>query len=263
MIVILYFDNGYYKWSGPFLKSLQTHEPKAKVVIFGFNLTEKQETRLENVENVIEVINQELKWDEKKSYLWKFQLTCQKGHFVLETMKKYPGEDLYVIMDIDMLMVNPLDEMKESMRKYDVGLITIGETKVAGGFLVFKERATNFVTDFHRQTYTGKLYQSKDQKTLAKLYKRYENQLEFLNLSRKYIDHTFKLNSFIWSAHKQNFGVKDTRLKLFSYVSKSMAAGMTLTWKKYLKNWKENVKTRRIKKSRKRAKAKKALKGKK
>jgi hypothetical protein len=262
MIVILYFDNKYFKWSGPFLKSLQTHEPKAKVVIFGFNLTEKQETQLENTESVIEVIN-----TAGEINFW--NLVCQKCYFVLEVMRKYPGEDLYIVMDIDTLIISPLDELKRDMVRHDIGLIVVSKTKVPSGFLVFKETAKGFLSDYHNEVYVkGTLSVKKiEQKILAKLY-RNNKKLKFLILSRDYIDNHFKLDSFIWSAHKLNLGVKDMKIKLFTYVSNGMAVGATKDWRKYLRNWKKKVglKVRKVeenRKSRKRAKAKKALGGKK
>jgi len=238
MIFILYFDKGYFKWSKYFLKSLVKHEPEVKIVIFGFNLTLLQINYLEEFDEVIEVINEKLKFDPEKSDLWRFQLVCQKCWFVLETMRKYPGEGLYTISDVDMLVINPLDRVKQGMIGNDIGLIPVGENKVPSGFLVFKETAKVFLEDYHRRVYVeGRLYRSKDQTTLAKLYKEYNNKLKFLELSRKYIDHELKLDSYIWSAHKRNFGEKETRFKLFSSVTNPN--NTEADWKRYLKNWKK------------------------
>ena len=234
MIIILYFDDKYFKWSAPLLKSLHIHEPEAKVVIFGFNLSEKQLKYLENVESVIEVISTAGKigfWD----------LVCQKCYFVLEAMKKYPGEDLYIVMDVDTLIINPLDELKRDMVGHDIGLIVVSKTKVPSGFLVFKETAKGFLSDYHNKVYIkGDLrIKRTEQRVLAKLYRK-DKKLKFLILSRKYIDHTASLDAFIWSAHKRNFGSKETRLKMFRLVSKNMGVDDD-KWQKYLRSWKKKV----------------------
>jgi len=252
MILILYFDKEYFKWSKPFLRSLHVHEPKAKVVIFGFDLTLEQITYLENVEYVLEVYNTAGEID-----FW--DLVCQKCWFVLETMRKYPGRRLYVITDVDMLIVNSLRVMKKGMHKCDVGLIVVSENKVSSGFLVFKETAKNFLNEYHNKVYVkGDIRIKKiEQKMLAKIYRSYitNDKLKFLVLSRKYIDNVFELDSFVWSAHKLNYGKKDTRLKLFSHVANDMVTGND--WKRYLKSWKSRMtppglKAAQAKKARKR-----------
>ena len=223
MVFVLYFDNYYFHWAKPLTESIKIHEPKSKIQIYSYNLKEEQIEDLRLYSNVTEVINKSMKYDPHISETYngrkiiRFMMTCRKGEHLLRAMEKYPDEKLFVVMDVDMLLVRPLNDLKKQMRNKDIGLMRVGPGKVMGTFLAAKStrNGKHFLSDFNKAVMDGILYLCKDQKTLSTIYEGMKNKINFLLLTRQYIDHASTDDSYIWSAHKSKYGSKKERFKVY------------------------------------------------
>jgi hypothetical protein len=140
---------------------------------------------------------------------------------MLEAFDRFPDENLFIITDVDMLMVNPLTDLKEDMKTYDVGVVWVGDTKIMGGFVAVKrnKRTREFLETWNNIMTTGRYFYNKDQPALSTTFKKYYKKLDFLLLSRQYVDQTSNAGSYIWSSHKiMKFGSK--RKKRSQYTTK-------------------------------------------
>ena len=235
MVFNLYFDDKYFHWAFPLIKSIRIYEPTAKIFIHAYNLSTKQKSKIENLK--VDAFECEYMLFNPKvsdAYHWKnpstdqiqlrFQITCRKGEFLLKSMKKFPKESLHIIMDVDMILIRPLKNLKKQMKNHDIGMIKVDDSKIMGTFLV--ARSTNegkhYLTNFNKQAMDGKLYLCKDQKTLAKVYLETKNTVKFLYLSRQYLDPTSTKEAYIWSAHKSKYGTKEERYEKYKNYMKNL-----------------------------------------
>jgi hypothetical protein len=123
--------------------------------------------------------------------------------------------DVFVQLDIDMLINRPLDQITGD---FDVGGFRLADWKVAGGLLVAQptEMAFKFLNEYNDGLVTPPYFWDKDQPLLARLYNKYEGSgLKWLQLGRDHLDYSNDPNSYIWSAHKSEYGNKDVRLARF------------------------------------------------
>jgi len=220
MVIVLFFDDKYFHFVQPLISSINLHEPDAKIYVHAFNLSHKQIKQIKNCTNVFFVINENIKFDPKiadefhsglnKGKPLRFQLTCQRGRYLLDAMKALPNEDLFVITDTDTLMVNPLTELKEQMKNHDIGIVRVSESKICSGFFAARrtKKAKNYLKIFYRTAMNGRLFFTKDQQSLAKVYENTKNRMKFLMIDRRYLDNTRNDNSFMWSGHKSRSGTK-------------------------------------------------------
>lgn len=229
MIVMLYFDKGYTHWAPLLMESFSIHEPECKFTLYTFNLSKNEVVEFEAYKNVLFVKNRFMGFDPKIASRWLYQLVCRKGGFLLDTMDRFPGEDLYVSMDIDMMLVRPLDELKEQMKTHDVGFVWVKNDKVASGFIAASdtEDARRYIKEFHNRATYGFMEHKNDQPTLAKLYDENKGKMNFLLLTRQYIDHHSSSNAYVWSAHKTAFGNKKVRYKKYKEFLKGELYGKT------------------------------------
>lgn len=235
MIINLYFDNKYFYWADPLIRSIGIHEPYTKIHFHTYNLSNDQVKELESYSSTAYVDNEDMKFDPKISDAYyknlnrndplRFQITCRKGEFLLKSMDRFLEEDLFVVMDVDMLVMQPLNALREQMRSHDVGIIRVGPGKIMGTFFVARstDAGKHFLRSFNKQVMDGRLYLCKDQKTLAKVYEEtHEYKVKFMQLDRRYLDHSSEKKSYIWSAHKSKFGSKEQRYKKYLKVVKLM-----------------------------------------
>lgn len=230
----LYFDDKYCYWAKPLAESIAIHEPETKIYFHTFNLSDKQIDEIKSFPNTAHIDNKKMKFDIKISDAYKnrynplrFQITCRKGEFMLAAMKRFPDEDLFIIMDVDMLMIKPLRDLKTQMKNYDVGIMRVGHGKIMGTFFCARSTAGGklYLKIFNEQAMDGRLYLCKDQKTLDKVYVETNDKIKFLLLDRRYLDHLSNKDSYIWSAHKSKFGTKTERFKKYLEVLKRMKNG--------------------------------------
>ena len=217
MKFILYFDEKYYKWAPLLIKSIAKYEKEAGVVIFSFNLTESHIKELTSYSNVIEVTNKKLSFDSNIASHWLYQLVCEKGKFILDTMEKYDNDELFINMDVDMILVNNLEELKSDMKNQDVGFVHVSDAKIMSGFLAANNTKNSriYFSEFYKRATTGKRCHEKDQPVLAKIYNEMKDKMKFVLLDRRYLDHTSNKDAIIWSAHKTDYGIKNERYELY------------------------------------------------
>jgi hypothetical protein len=233
----LYFDNKYCYWAKPLAESIAIHEPETKIYFHTFNLSDNQIDEIKSFPNTAYIDNKKMKFDIKIADAYnkhlnrndplRFQITCRKGEFMLASMKKFPDEDLFIIMDVDMLMIRPLNDLKIQMKNHDVGIVRVGPGKIMGTFFAARstKRGKQFLSIFNKQVMTDRLYLCKDQKTLDKVYTETNKNIKFLLLDRRYLDHSSNKDSYIWSAHKSAFGSKVERFKKYIEVLERMRNG--------------------------------------
>lgn len=227
MIIMLYFDKGYAHWAPLLMESFSIHEPDCKFTLYTYNLSKEEVAKFEDSKNVLFVKNRFMEFDPKVASRWLYQLVCKKGGFLLDTMDRFPGEDLYVSMDIDMMLVHPLDELKEQMKNHDIGFVWVKDDKVASGFIVASDtrNARRYIKEFHNRATDGFMEHKNDQPTLAKLYNENKDKMNFLLLTRQYIDHFSRDDAFVWSAHKTAFGNKKVKYKKYREFLKGACCG--------------------------------------
>jgi len=227
MVIVLFFDNKYFHFIKPLINSINLHEPDAKIYVHAFNLSSKQIRQIKNCLNVEFVVNEKIEFDPKisdefhsglnKGKPLRFQLTCQRGRYLLNAMKSFPDEELFVITDADTLMVNPITELKQQMKNYDIGIVRVGESKICSGFFAANstKNAKNYLKLFYKTAMKGRLFFTKDQQSLAKVYENTKNKIKFLMIDRRYLDNTRNDNSFMWSGHKSRSGTKEFKYQKY------------------------------------------------
>ena len=217
MIVMLYFDSGYYYWASVLIGSFAVHEPEAKFTLYTFNLSKQQIDELNSFSSVLYVENMVMKFDPKIATKWLYQLVCRKGKFLLDTMNRFENEKLFISMDVDMMLVQELGVLKKKMKNYDVGFVWVNINKIMSGFIAVSntDNAKKYLEEYYKRAMIGKLKHENDQPTLAKIYEEKKNDMSFLLLSRKYLDSSAGKDAYVWSAHKSVFGPKKERHKKY------------------------------------------------
>jgi len=217
-MVLLYFDNKYAYWAPVILSSILLHEPDMKVFIQGYNLTKEQAKTINSFKNVVLFKNDKLKFDKKTMDKIEFRVICWKANQFLEAFEKFPDEDLYIIMDVDMIFIQPLTKLKEQMKSYDLGAVWVGPKKIMGGFNAIRKTPVmiEFLESWSKKMTTGRYTYNKDQPSMAKTFNEFLGKIEFLILPRLYLDDMEKNNSYVWSAHKvSRRGTKESRIKKY------------------------------------------------
>jgi len=214
---VLYFDLNYYKWASTLIESIQIFEPEEKIYIEATNLTKGRLDKLRKMDNVVEVVQREDKFDPDKADLFRSQMVSRRPIILTEAMVKYPDELLFFIMDIDMILIRSLDKLKKLMIECDMAVMKFSTIKVDGRFMAAKptQEVKQFLEEWRELLWGGKLYHSKDQKTLAKIHNDWARELKFVYVDRSYSDHLFQNESFIWNACTTKFGSKDKGLTVF------------------------------------------------
>lgn len=235
MVIVLFFDDKYFHFAKPLLKSISIHEPKAKIYINSFNLTVDQLKELQEIDLSIVVRVEELQFDSKKADEYhkglnkgkplRFQLTCQRGRYLLEAMEVFEDESLFIISDVDTLMINPLSELKKQMESHDIGVVRVSDTKICSGFFAASntDNAKKYLSAFYTNAMDGRLFLCKDQKTMARIHEEMKDKINFLYIDRRYLDHTCQDDSFMWSGHKTPFGTKEQKYQKYLRKLKTMS----------------------------------------
>lgn len=224
---ILFFDNRYFRWAPPLIESIMIHEPEERIGIYGVKLTKGQVRKLHSY-SCVDYIPSALQrthyvfW--KRDDVQAARIIQRIASFLLESFRRFPGEKLYMVLDVDSLLVNPLTELKQKMVDYDMG-VSLGRTKARPGFV--RQARTGFVPvnptkasktlvkDWHRLLMRGPCHWSKGQMTLFQLYEDRRNKMRFLRFGISYRDPASKNESYIWSAYKTTYGSKAERYMLY------------------------------------------------
>jgi len=235
-MILLYFDNKYAYWAPVLLESILFHEPDMKVFIQGYNLTEEQEEEINSFKNVVLLKNDELKFDIKLMNKIEYRVICWKANQFLEAFKKFPEEDLFIIMDVDMILVQSLTELKEQMKSHDLGAVWVGEKKIMGGFNAIRKTPimVEFLKSWSKKMTTGIYTYNKDQPSMAKTFNEFSGKIEFLLLTRQYLDHLEREESYVWSAHKSDkLDSKHIRVKKYSNYTKEQKEKNEIIFRKF------------------------------
>ena len=148
-------------------------------------------------------------------------LIGKKAWYLKKSFKVFPKEDLYILLDVDMLLLKPLTNFKKQMKKYDMAGVfgeVKEEVKISGGFLAFRptEVIRRLIEEWDKFLSSGSYYWNKDQPSLAKLYLKHMESIRFLNVPREmYLNTSLDENSVVWSAHKSRYGSKEGRYKVY------------------------------------------------
>lgn len=229
-MIILYFNDKFFKWAPLLIESIAINEPVEKIAVFGLNLLSSQKKVIlsfSNVKSFVEMKMEDSTIRKRKHHKRKngerSLLIGKKAWYLRKIFKIFPNEDLYVLIDIDMLLLKPLTGFKKQMGNRDMAgsfarrMLTkeTEKIKIAGGFLAF--RPTKTIKKLLKEW--GKVLANdwrKNQTSMAKLYRKYEKQIRFLDIDRKiYMDPLSKESSVLWSAHKASHGSKKERYKVY------------------------------------------------
>jgi len=223
-MILLYFDNKYAYWAPVLLDSILLHEPDMKVFIQGYNLTKEQEKEIKSFKNVVLLKNDILFFDKNIMDKIEYRIICWKANQFLEAFEKFPDEDLFIIMDVDMVIVKPLTKLKKQMEKHDLGAVWVRKNKIMGGFNAIRRTPImiEFLKSWSKKMTTGRYTYNKDQPSMAKTFNEFLGKIEFLLLTRQYLDHLEREDSYIWSAHKsKKLGRKRKRVKKYKKYTES------------------------------------------
>lgn len=211
---VLYFDSAYFRWAPILLKSILLREPQERVYIFGINLEQWQVSCLLQSSNVVHV--EEVRIEQPEEVM-SFHIIERKAQFLLQVFALFPGESVFM-MDVDMLLNRPLAHLKSLLPQYDWAAVRPLETKIAGGFYALRptELCKSLLQEWDEFLMDGEFYFNKDQPSLARLIAAYSGRLRFLTLPRSYLDHLSQVDSYVWSAHKTEFGSKDERFQYYA-----------------------------------------------
>ena len=224
-MILLYFDDKYAYWAPILLESILLHEPNMKVFIQGYNLKPYQVKKIKTFSNVVFFKNDKLYFDKSIMDETHYRVICWKANQFLEAFEKFPDEELYIIMDVDMILIQPLTELKEQMNNYDLGAVWVNKGKIMGGFNAIKRTPimVEFLESWSKKMTTGRYTYNKDQPSMAKTFNEFLGKIEFLLLTRQYLDHLEREDSYVWSAHKvKNFGTKESRFKKYKNYTRTI-----------------------------------------
>jgi hypothetical protein len=180
--------------------------------------------------NIIGITNTKVKYIPEevwrptgKGHGWFARIISLRAGSIIEAMKKFPDEEYFVLIDTDMAVVRPLDDVKKSASENDIVMIPLetkaGGLKVSAGFLIFSrsEGSIKFLNTFNKYSIQKPYRRQQDQRALANAYKENEKWLKCGMVGKEYIDHLQKVDTFIWSAHKSISGKKKHKMKLFKH----------------------------------------------
>ncbi len=130
-------------------------------------------------------------------------------------------------MDVDCLLIRPLDELRKEMCWHDLAGLMKGR-RVACGFKVVNptDASKRMIEDWNGFLLDGHYYYNKNQLSFMKFCKEYKDEIRFLNLDQCYIDPQLREDSYIWSAHKARFGCKNERFILYKRKLEKLKEGM-------------------------------------
>jgi len=215
MTFTIYFNKDYMEWANVLIKSINIIEPTAIIAAHYINIKFEESKKLIEYSNTF-VIEHDIKDIINVQMAW--QIIENKAKYLMETIKLFP-DDLHIMIDTDMMLINPIDVLKSQMKDFDMAGIRINKNKIAGGFLAVRPTAMsmNLLRKWSKYLLDDQVYYfNKDQPSLARYCELYiAKGLKWLDVSRQYLDHLEKDDSMIWSAHKTEYGIKKERIKKY------------------------------------------------
>lgn len=201
----------YYCWFEPYYKSVKAIYPNARIALHTVNIPKPTN-------------------GDWALYLQKITppktpppslgdiIICNKMKYLLQTMQTIPS-DLYILTDIDMVLNKELVELEITKKtQFDIAGYRPKGDKVAGGFIAIRPTplSIQFVTDLSAYLLEPPIFFDKDQAALAHFYNMYGAKgLKWKQLGPEYLDPTCSKDSYMWSAHKIQYGTKEQKLQRF------------------------------------------------
>jgi len=261
-MIFLFFDNRYFDWAEPYLRSVGVFEPDEKIYIRTFNFSKRQirDIKMFN-RNIVEVLNtkEELIRDRKiynplaykgkarprEETNWMIQIISQRYGFLLDAMRKYPNEESWFHSDIDLFIIKPfLNEFRKMSEDFDVLLFckgSAGKGGMSAALLLVKnnEGGHRFLerTDHFLKT-RRPLIQGCDQHALRVAYnacmKNLESKIELVDRT-KFWGIEWRRDLIFWCGSKTKLGTKRRNLACFREMMKDMHenVNMKIFLKKY------------------------------
>jgi hypothetical protein len=166
--------------------------------------------------------------DKSKGGGWMAQIISMRASMFLDAINKYPEEDIYITCDVDMLLLKTLHNLRIDMIDHDLGLCVFPEytrdgrnlnrDKIMATFICArKTKAAIKYLKRWKKLSDGNFVRTIDQIALVKAYGEMKEGLNIYTIPKTYLDDSFKLKSYLWSAHKSRRGGKDMKFKLFKY----------------------------------------------
>lgn len=228
LVFILFFDDRYFRWAPPLIESIVINEPEERVCVYGIGLAESQVKELCSYSCVsyVPVALQKTEFIHRQRRDKKAARIIQRiASFFLESFYRFPEEKLYMILDVDSLVVNPLTKIKREMENHDMGIsVSRGSMQIRTGFVLVSptEASKELVKDWDSLLMEGPCHWGKGQFTLFRLYQERENEMRFLEFGIPYRDPASNRESYIWSAYKTKFGSKANRYERYGKKLKKM-----------------------------------------
>jgi len=242
MMFVMLFDAPYFFWTELLMRSIYYFESEAKIHICGVELPDAVLDRFRKMRNVVGVKNYR---PQVNASLLRHLSLYDRGlttvihlrAFVLsDIMNRFKDEDLFLITDVDMVLTDKLTNLKKQMSKHDAAfnIVKDGE-KIMAGTVVIKnnDNGRRFVETWKKYSTENKTNSRVDQVALKEAYGLHKNKMKFLNLSKKYLDHTLHSDTYIWSAHKSYAGGFAMKLHFFQEYVGRIESGENLNHVKY------------------------------
>jgi hypothetical protein len=210
-VIILQFDNAYFHWGLLALQSLRLHEPRTPVLCNTVNLTDGQIAELLQAHARVEVTN-----GVSGRATSPEQMAARKPFVMQHAIEHYPDQPWYALLDADLLVRQPLQELWSLVEAHPAALCTTDGMEngkyyrwlVAVSSIVLVRREARALIDcwakwyYHRQPlYTIEpLAWYWDQITLAEAWTEAGVQCSVIPL-HVYADEQLRPGSAIWSAN--------------------------------------------------------------
>jgi hypothetical protein len=118
-MVILQFDQPYYRWGILMVRSLALHEPTIPVCVDTLNLHPGETRELERAHPKIIVTNAATPGGVTRCN----EMACRKPFVLLRAMDDYPHEAWYGLFDADLLVRRPLPDLWATLREHQAAVI--------------------------------------------------------------------------------------------------------------------------------------------
>jgi hypothetical protein len=116
-VIVLQFDRAYHHWGLLMLQSLALHEPRQAVLCDTVNLTSGEVECLERAHGNVRVANTASATPTNAE-----SMAARKPFVFEQTMRRYPGEPWYAMLDADFLVRRPLDDLWSLVDRHPAAL---------------------------------------------------------------------------------------------------------------------------------------------
>lgn len=238
VVIIINFDSKYFRFGLTLLRSLELHAKNAVKIAYTVNLTENEITALKSICSNLIIRNMKIRFL-RKNLLRNYMANRKPDVFKMgiESFKN-SSKNLYIMLDTDLLLRAPIENLTKKIRKNNAALIyresAIGfHAKFNASIVAVTGDGINLVNEWYKQANKRWVIFGTDKKLtwyeiLSKkadgcerpLYVRrwrwFWDQISLFEAVRKlnikfavldvntFINSTFDSNAIIWSSHQSN-----------------------------------------------------------